>query len=237
MIYDVLEPSSPISQGDIFFNIPILSLPPDELTVIGEDDLPARLSWEEFASANQPASAIIGVQPTIGIVGTQECDALRAPEITLFQIRSFRDVEGKSKDTKKPASWVSLITQHARVNLKWFYLPADENLGFSEKMGVDFLTPIRLPRQVLQHLIGYRKGRLNEIARQHFRERLSEFFRRYAYDEWYPLNREELAEYRKANPDVEPFDWQKEPEATIEKNEDAAPPRIASEASPKGVLD
>src|SRR2546421_650758 len=116
MIYDVPEPSSPISQGDIFIHIPILDLPSDELAVILEDESAQTLSWEAFAKAAQQVSAVVAVRPTIGIVGTQECDALRAPDITLFEVRPFREVERKSKDTNKLASWISLVTQHARIN-------------------------------------------------------------------------------------------------------------------------
>lgn len=210
MIYDFPELSSPISQGDIFFGVPILDLTDDEIPVIDDEGGVQTLPWETFASAGEKVSAIIAVRPTIAIVGTQECDAVRAPNITLFEVRPFRDVERKSKDTNKASKWVPLITQHARVNQKWFYLPEDERAGFSEKMGADFLTPIRVPRIALERLIKFRKGRLNEVAKQHFRERLAEFFRRYAYDEWYPLTREELAEYQKSHPDVEPFPWQHE---------------------------
>jgi|ERR1043165_2281996 hypothetical protein len=217
MIYDFPEPSSPICQGDIFIGVPILDLPDDELSVIDDKGVAQALPWEEFASDGQTVSALIAVRPTIAIVGTQECDAIRAPNITLFEVRPFRDVERKSKDTSKPSKWVPIITQHVRVNQKWFYLPADERIGFTEKMGADFLTPIRIPRLALERLISFRKGRLNEVAGQHFRERLAEFFRRYAYDEWYPLTREELAEYQKNHPDAEPFPWQQENYASDDK--------------------
>jgi hypothetical protein len=122
MIYDFPEPSSPISQGDIFTSVPILDLPDDELPIIDDKNIPRALPWEGFASAGENVSAIIAVRPTIAIVATQECDALRAPNITLFEVRPFRDVERKSKDTSKPSKWVPIITQHARVNQKWFYL-------------------------------------------------------------------------------------------------------------------
>jgi len=56
----------------------------------------------------------------------------------------------------------------------------------------------------------FRVGRLNEVASEHFRERIGGFFRRYAYDEWYPLDKAEFEAYRKEKPEpVEPFDWQK----------------------------
>ena len=208
MIYDEVDPTSPIGQGDIFTNIPILDLLVDELAVVDDDDSIRAIAWEEFASTGQSVSAIIGVRPTIAIVGTQGCDAVRAPNITLFEVRSFRDVERLSKETSKPSKWASIITQHARVNQKWFYLPADPTIGFKEKMGVDFLTPVRIPRQALERLISFRNTRLNEVAIHHFRERIAEFFRRYAYDEWYSLTKEELVEYRKSHPDAKPFPWQ-----------------------------
>ena len=47
-------------------------------------------------------------------------------------------------------------------------------------------------------------------ADEHFRERLAEFFRRYPYDEWYPLEKAEFAEYKKSYPETEPREWQKE---------------------------
>ncbi|MDT7780315.1 MAG: hypothetical protein QOC99_2827 [Acidobacteriota bacterium] len=238
MIYDFPEPSSPISQGDIFFGVPILDLTDDELPIIDDEGNVQTLSWEAFASTSEKVSAITAVRPTVAIVGTQECDALRAPNITLFEVRPFRDVERKSKDTNKLSKLVPLITQHARINQKWFYLPADERVGFNEKMGADFLTPIRIPRIALERLLSFRKGRLNEIARQHFRERLAEFFRRYAYDEWYPLTREELAEYQKNHLNAEPFPWQRE-SSVSGKREDAGTnvEEIAEGDSEKGFLD
>jgi len=238
MIYDFPEPSSPIGQGDIFFGVPILDLTDDELPIIDDEGNAQTLPWEAFASASENVSAIVAVRPTIAIVGTQECDALRAPNITLFEVRPFRDVERKSKDTSKPSKWVPLITQHARINQKWFYLPADERLGFSEKMGADFLTPIRIPRLTLERLLSFRKGRLNEVAKQHFRERLAEFFRRYAYDEWYPLTGEELAEYQKNHPEVEPFPWQRESDVSGKSvDSETKVEEIDEDHSVRGFLD
>jgi hypothetical protein len=128
--------------------------------------------------------------------------------ITLCEISKFRDVERKSKDTTSAKSWKNIITQHARINQKWFYLPPDEKIGFSEKMAVDFMVTLRVPRAELEELRDLRKGRLNEIADEHFRERIAEFFRRYPYDEWYPLDSEELKAYLGEYPDAKPFPWQ-----------------------------
>lgn len=54
-----------------------------------------------------------------------------------------------------------------------------------------------------------RKGRLNKVAFQHYRESIAQYFRRYPYDEWYPLTNEEYLEYTKEKGHVEPFEWQK----------------------------
>jgi hypothetical protein len=82
------------------------------------------------------------------------------------------------------------------------------NVGFKDKMGVDFLVTIRVSRIDLERLRPLRKCCLNETARDHFRERISDFFRRYSYNEWYPLNTEEFNAYRGDYPDTEPYPWQ-----------------------------
>src|SRR5437762_1223454 len=95
--------------------------------------------WTEVLAANKESVlAVVAMRPVIGIVITQDCDAIRADQITLCEIRGFRDVEGLSKQTSSDKGWVSIITQQAKRNLKWFYLPPDPTIGFSDKMGVDF---------------------------------------------------------------------------------------------------
>jgi hypothetical protein len=54
-----------------------------------------------------------------------------------------------------------------------------------------------------------RVGSLNETAEAHFRERLGEFWRRFAYDEWYSLSAEELQAYCADREGVTPYPWQK----------------------------
>ena len=117
-------------------------------------------------------------------------------------------MEDKANQTKDAKGWVNILTQHSRVNLKWFYLPPDERCGLTRKSAVDFNATLRVSRTELEAFRTFRKGRLNAIADEHFRERLAGFFRRYAYDEWYPFDGEELTEYRKRHPDAAPFSWQ-----------------------------
>ena len=77
-------------------------------------------------------------------------------------------------------------------------------------MAVDFLSVLRVSRAYLeQNVATLRLARLNTLADEHFRERLSEFFRRYPYDEWYPLDKAEFDEYRRSKQEpIQPYPWQ-----------------------------
>jgi hypothetical protein len=216
MIYDFPSPEAPIRQGDIFVGLPRVDISLKRVPVIRADDQIEEMNWDDIARGGEPVTAILAARPVTAIVAWQDCDASWAPDITLCEIRPFQDVERKSKDTKSAKSWVNIITQHARINQKWFYLPPEARLGFETKMGVDFLVTLRVPRIDLEDLRHLRKGRLNDLTEAHFRERIGEFFRRYAYDEWYPLNSEEMNEYQKQYPDAKPFPWQTAPEAVKE---------------------
>ena len=209
MIYDFPGRTASLRQGDIFIGLPRIDISLQEIVLVDEEG--ERIAnWEDLAGQNQPVNIIVPVRPVAAIVATQDCDALRSRDITLCEIRDFRDVERKSKDTSSPKSWKNILTQHARINQKWFYLPPEEEqLGFSDKMAADFLVTIRVPREDLEKLRTLRRGRLNDTAEAHFRERIGEFFRRYPYDEWYALNGDEMREYQKEYDDVQPFPWQR----------------------------
>jgi len=68
-------------------------------------------------------------------------------------------------------------------------------------MAVDFLSTLRIPREDLENLRHLRRGRLNSTADEHFRERVAEFFRRYAYNEWYPFSKDEFEAYKQGHPE------------------------------------
>lgn len=207
MIYNFPGQDEPIRQGDIFVRIPRFDFALKRIAVVVKDH-PEVTSWESAAKEGGPVTTIVQARPVTAIVISQNCDALKAPDINLCEVRNFREVELKSKETKTPKSWSRIITQQARLNQKWFYLPPDDKLGFTEKMGVDFMVTIRVPRVDLEALRHLRKGCLNEVAAAHFRERIAEFYRRYPYDEWYPLDKEEMEVYHKDYPDAKPFSWQ-----------------------------
>ncbi|GAB6393641.1 MAG: hypothetical protein MdMp014T_3014 [Treponematales bacterium] len=210
MIYAPVGTAEPIRQGDIFFGVPRVDLSLDKMLVCDAQG-EKRFDWQELVRVNNTPDVILPVTIVNAIVITQDCDAARSPNLTLCEIRNFRNVEKKSEKTNSPKGWISILTQHARINQKWFYLPPDETIGFDDKMGVDFLLTLSLRRVDLERLRCLRRGRLNDVANEHFRERLGEFFRRYAYNEWYPLDTTEFTSYQKDYPDAEPYPWQESP--------------------------
>lgn len=207
MIYEFPDISMPLRQGDIFVGLPRIDISLQEI-VLAEDSGERLLKWDDLATTNQSVKIIVPVQPVAAIIATQDCDSLRSRDITLCEIRDFRSVEGKSNDKTSVKGLVRIITQHARINQKWFYLPPDNQLGFTDKMAADFTVTLRIPREDLETVRFLRRGRLNDIADEHFRERISEFFRRYPYDEWYALNKEEMSAYQAEHHNCQPYPWQ-----------------------------
>jgi hypothetical protein len=208
MIYSYPDLTAPIRQGDIFIGLPRIDLSLAGVLVLKEGDEQVEMPWEDIAVSGEPVTAVIALRPVAAIVANQDCDTIHGRDVTLCEIRPFRDVERSAKDISSANAWMKKLTQHARVNLKWFYLPSDTQIGFTDKMAVDFMVTLRVARVDLERLRQFRKARLNDVADEHFRERIAEFFRRYPYDEWYPLNQEELVQYKKDHPEAEPFPWQ-----------------------------
>ena len=208
MIYEYPSPDAPLRQGDIFSGLPRVEVSLKHVPVVTAKGTQVDMPWAQIVERGDPVTAILALKPVTAIVASQDCDAARAPDITLCEIDEFRTVERKSEQTTATKKWVHIITQQARLNQKWFYLPADQRMGFEDRMGVDFHMTLRVPRKELAEVRHLRLGRLGGVAAAHFRERIAEFFRRYAYNEWYPLDAHEMAEYRKNYPEAEPYHWQ-----------------------------
>jgi len=206
MIYDYPSQDEPIKQGDIFLGIPKVELEfSGGLPVLTETNEPEKIPWEDIVKSGLTTTSVLSVLPVPAIVASQDCDARWGDSITLCEIREFSQVE-KNAATAKPTSMVRIITRHARWKLKWFYLSPEKTIGFDKRMCVDFFSTIRVPRQDLEELIELRKARLKPVACDHFRERIAHFYQRYAYNEWYPLNKEEMEIYSKDLP-LDPSDW------------------------------
>lgn len=207
MIYEGVEPDDSIRQGDIFVRVPRFDLRLSSLIAISGRVGPKIAPWSAFEHLSEPTLIGVYARPVLAVVISQDCDATRSEDISFCEARPFADVEKLAINTKTPKAWKNILTTHARVNQKWFYLPPDSAFSIEERMAVDFRIPMRVPREDVETMrSSNRVGRLNEVAANHFRERIAEFFRRYPYDEWYPLNEEELAAYGNG---AEPFPWQK----------------------------
>ena len=219
MIYDLVAPEEPIRQGDLFHGVPRVEIALDQMPVFDQYGELSVRSWRDVAENGRVVTAILPLRPVIAIVATQDCDAARSADITLCEVRPFREVDRIAEKTSSSKSWVRILTQHARINLKWFYLPPDERASLGDKMAADFTVTLRVPRVELEAFRDRRRVRLNAVAREHFRERIGEFFRRFAYDEWYALDKDELAAYRREYPEAKPFPWQATAPETTESRE------------------
>lgn len=208
MIYEFPEQDEPIRQGDIFNPLPLTITSLDKLPILTEDQEFIESDWLNVCG-QEAIIAQLPVKSAWGIVATQDCDAIRAPIISFFQILEFGQVTGLTLPIT-PKKWVSMITMKSRLNARWFYLPSDNAIGFENRMAINFHFTFQVPREDLEKHSGQlRKGRLNEVSYQHYRESIARYFRRYPYDEWYPLTKEEFAEYDREKGSVAPFDWQK----------------------------
>lgn len=207
MIYESVPAGEPIRQGDILGPVPVPIADLGELHLMMEEGV-MRASWDEVGFQDHMV-LVLPVESLLGIVATQDCDTLRTPFLSLFVVGSFRSVTKLSLPTK-PKKWVSLITKQSREGASWFYLPPDDKIGFGDRMAIDFDRVFQVQREfVEQHALRLRKGRLNEEAYQHFRECVAQYYRRYPYNEWYPLNKEEFQAYDADKGPVSPYDWQK----------------------------
>lgn len=187
----------------------------DELSVVEDDELEKR-AWEDILSEAGPqqiatVTAVLPIKPVLAIVITQNCDAARGHSISLCEIDTYLNETEKAKPPANAKKWQSKIMEDVRKIPRLFYLPIDESIGITERKAVDFRSVLRVARTDLEAMKkSQRLCRLNDVANEHFRENLAQFFRRYPVNEWYPLTKEEFDAYAEAKKDepVEPYPWQ-----------------------------
>lgn len=211
MIYEFPNIEDPIKQGDIFYPIPVNTMNLDEISLINDESNIEKKEWDELVGMEEFA-AIVPIKKSWAIVASQDCDISRSPVISFFIIRPITFTSGNPDEfkNKNPKKWMEYITKKSKDdNGKWFYLPTDEKLGFSERMVAVFQDIIQIRREGLEKRKYLRKGRLNQEADEHFRESIAQFFRRYPYNEWYSLSKDEFVEYDKdKDGGIKPYPWQ-----------------------------
>lgn len=207
MIYEIPDEEIPISQGDIFINLPLTINNLNDIIVI-DDEGEIETNWLTIRDRKRSIVKSV-IKPAIGILASQNCDASRQPYLTFFKIDTFRDIIGERNMPGNVKKWVSMITQRSRINPAWFYLPSDPEIGFDEKMAINFNNVFQIQRDIItENISDFRIGSLNEEALNHYRNSISHYFLRYAYNEWYPLNREEFTEYQNNYSGTEPYPYQ-----------------------------
>ena len=207
MIYEFPDASAAIRQGDIFESLPQVQISLAQLFLVGEEDGTTETRRWEDVLTEEFVRLVVTARPVTGIVITQDCDTQRADLITLCAVQPMKDIV--VEPTPRPEKFFDQLRTQCQKNLKWFYLPPDPRIGFADRMAVDFQVTFTVPRADLEALRRLRRGRLIHEADEHFRERLSDFFRRYPVDEWYPLSREEFVAYQaKVAKDATPRPWQ-----------------------------
>jgi len=210
MIYEKINNDDPIRQGDIFLNVPFVSLVCENDVLISEDKdefVERRLS-SLISEVGKKFYTLAELTFVPGIVISQDCDATRAETISLAHIIPLTTPFDFSKKLQQQCRLIRQINSDADKR-RYFYLPAElKYLNFSKEMVVDFRSIIPLKRQDSNLLINQRKAKLNSEAKEHFKEKLAQFFRQYPVDEWYSFTKEQLNEYQKEREDVKPKPWQ-----------------------------
>jgi hypothetical protein len=212
MIYERANPQEPLQQGDIFRSVPRPDFSLNNLAILSSEGQAEQVTWRELVEHGDTdgVTAIIGIKPVMAIVISQNCDTARGRDISLCAVEPLAE-HMRDKFSTNPKGWNNQLLKHAH-NPRYFYLPADGDLGIEGRMSADFRSVIRVDREDLLNLrVGYRIARLNDVAAEHFRESLAQFFRRYPVNEWYPLTKEEVAVYAEVNglSSDDFYDWQK----------------------------
>lgn len=230
MIYESVDEKTPFQQGDIFRNVPRVDFSVDALLILLRDSESGgsgycEMTWEETLKdrdaletvvesslQERRARAVVSVSTATAIVISQDCDAARSDELSMCEIVPFQTVY-KDMGKEGGEKWIKKLTQldSSQHYLKGFYLPADPGIGFTSRMAVDFQSVFQVPCGKVDTLKRLRVGRLEKrAALPHFREKLAHFFRRYAYDPWYCLSKDEFDQYNRSHDNtIPPFDWQK----------------------------
>lgn len=213
MIYVARDGAADIRQGDIFVDVPFFEVRLDARSfAVGEDEEP--LTWAEAVARRSGAdppdiATFVAVRPSVAMVLSQDCDVARDNgSVLLGLVDEFRLIHRDLGTATSPDKLQKHITKLSKIALKWFYLPAAPEVHpvLGLKNAADFQTTTRVSVRDLRTL--HRVAGLNDVAREHLRHRIAYYFQRYPVDEWYALDAEELAQYRKSHPEAEPFAWQ-----------------------------
>lgn len=189
MIYEAVLPEENLRQGDIFLNLPFIRIDLEKFSVILEDNTAKQISWCDVEE--DEVLTLASIEKIDAIILSQDCDCERSPYITLISISEWK------RNIKKDKIWKDEIIHLNQHGPSKMYLPPDNKFNIQNRMHIDIEKILNIRRRDLESLRNLRICRLNQEAMEHFREKVAYYFHRYAFTEYYPLNKKEMDEYEK----------------------------------------
>lgn len=187
MIYEPVVSTDPICQGDIFYDLPFVRFNLEKLKIISDNDIVQETSWNEITENN--ITMLANLEKTYAIILSQDCDCLRNPYLSLLVINPW------NKSYTSDKKWMEEIIKINNSSPSKMYLPPDEEFNIHVRMLIDISRIFAIRRVDLEQMKNLRICKLNTEAMEHFREKVAYYFHRYAYDEHYPFNTQEMNKY------------------------------------------
>lgn len=213
--------SNKIEQADIFLDLPFLDIISVKVQAIEAKDGEFKYKEIDLDDYSPPDdgsilnNVIANLELKPGIVISQNCDNLRRDHISFCEIKNLSKIENNFVQMQ-PGKRIKYLTKEYKHKETYFYLPEEDGI-FEDKMAVDFSRIYQIQRVVLEKILKKRIASLSEIPLEHFRIKIANYFKRYAYDSWYVLRKEEYISYYEKHkgdlPDCElklikPYPWQ-----------------------------
>lgn len=146
MIYEYPDVAALIRQGDIFVGLPRVEVSLGRIPVMEEDGSQTHRDWREIAALHEEVTAILPVRPSLRW-WRHRIAMRRTPETSRY-VRSARSGKSSESQPKRlPPRSGRTSSPSTHINQKWFYLPPDERIGFTDKIAVNFMVTLRVPRR------------------------------------------------------------------------------------------
>ena len=203
--YNIPSAGDKIDQGDIFVSIPVMRLEKDSIQQIIETEngdiqfknMP--LSTYVPDESKKTELVVSSVEWKSGIIITQSCDASRDEYLTFCEIKKIEEVDKVYANGIASGKIERKVTFLAKKEYthqhKYFYLLQDSSFFDGEKMVIDFKTIFQVKKDIIESLQSKRIAKLSETPLEHLRVKLANYFKRFAYDSWYILNKSEYDIY------------------------------------------
>lgn len=204
--YKSISLSDALEQGDIFDRLPIFNLDSEILTqMIVKESTPGNYDFDSKEidlkdyvpdETEKIENVISSVLWRPGIIITQNCDVVREDYLSFCEIRKLEDVDKQYAGlTKLDRKVEFLAKKEYKHQYKYFYLLQNQSIFNDNKMVVDFSRIYQVKREIIENLKNKRMIGLSSTPLEHLKIKLSNYFKRFAYDGWYVLNKEEYSVY------------------------------------------